>query len=124
MARVLGIGAAILIAIVAFFAFTGDEGEAGTEQYPEARAAMIEEVRAMPGYEADPATFEQYFDTAHPKAVAATFVEKRLDPHEPDDFSVYVGEVYRQMLDQAFTESRTDLADILTRAYMAVVREP
>jgi hypothetical protein len=79
---------------------------------------MLAEIRAMPGYEIEPATFERYATESDPAARRAAFPEG-TDPADAAARAAYVCEIYRGMLDRAFTEGRTDLADVLTRAYIA-----
>lgn len=79
---------------------------------------MAEAVRAMPGYEIEPDTFDRYAREAHP-AARITALSGGKDPDDPKVRRAYVAEIHRYMLDRAFSEGRTDLADVLTRAYLA-----
>lgn len=92
----------------------GDADADGAPLFP----WMAETVRAMPGYEIEPETFDRYALEAH-HAACITALSGGKDPEDPKVRAGYVAEMHRYMLDRAFSEGRTDLADVLTRAYLA-----
>jgi len=92
-------------------------GGAAEAEAPPLFPWMADAVRAMQGYEIEPATFDRYALESHPAAFESALREKQ--PDLPAARAAYVAEVHRGMLDRAFTEGRTDLADVLTRAYVA-----
>ncbi len=122
MSRTLWLVLAACGAVACFFVLSSGESEAVADEYAAIGDAMHAQVRALPGYEIEPATFDKYFQAVHPAACNSIFVEKGLDPTIPDAHILYVGEVYRLMIDLAFTEGRTDLTDVVTRGYMKVVQ--
>jgi hypothetical protein len=92
-------------------------GGSASAEHADLLPAMLAEIRAMPGYEVEPATFDRYVEESHGAAVEKAFAGGA----ESDDLTardVYAVEVYRNMVDRAFSDGRTDLTDVLTRAYM------
>ena len=121
MSRTLWLVLAVCGAVAGFFVVTQGESAAEVDAYSEIREAMHAEIQALPGYEIEPKTFDRYFATAHENACETVFVVKNLDPAIEDARIVYKGEVYRGIIDSAFTEGRTDLTDVVTRGYMKLV---
>jgi hypothetical protein len=107
---------ALPVLLVAFAAGCGGaDAEAGP---PELHPWMAAAVRAMPGYEIEPAIFDRYAAESHEEAEERAF-PAGTPSDDPAARAAYAAEIHRGMLDRAFTEGRTDLVDVLTRAYVA-----
>ncbi len=96
-------------------------GGSASADAPDLLPAMLAEIQAMPRHDTEPATFDRYVRESHAAALEHAFAEGAR-PDDPAAGDVYAVEIYRLMVDRAFAEGRTDLADILTRAYLAAVR--
>ena len=112
---VTSVGSVLLLVL------SGCGGGTAAAESPELLAAMKDEVRAMHGYAIEPETFDRYLGSSH-EGARRLALAGGADPNSALTQHTYRSEVYRRMLQCAFDESRTDLTDVLTRAYMAAVQ--
>lgn len=127
MSRMIWLGLLVCGCAAGFVLLSTGESPAEAEaraNYPALKIEMLDQIRTLSGYDQEPETFERYFRTSHDEACQTVFVENQLRPTDPGARDRYVAELYRLMVDKAFRENRTDLTDVVTRAYMQAVQQP